>query len=91
MWRRCIPATAVLLLLGACARPEAAAPSPPAAPPAGAGSGDFAGWWERQQAREAADRFWNGPREQRRALTRDQVEQWEAQRDRRTGRPRWPF
>jgi hypothetical protein len=52
---------------------------------------DFDGWWQRQRDREAADRFWNGPREQRRAATRDQVEQWERQKDRRTGRPHWPF
>jgi hypothetical protein len=49
------------------------------------------GWWERQREREAQDRFWNGPREQRRNLTRDQIERWEYQRNRRTGRPSWPF
>jgi hypothetical protein len=37
-------------------------------------------WWARQREKEAADRFWNGPREQRRNLTRDQVERWEEQR-----------
>ena len=37
-------------------------------------------WWARQRAKEAADRFWNGPRERRRNLTRDQVERWEEQR-----------
>ncbi|MFC7541576.1 hypothetical protein ACFQU2_21850 [Siccirubricoccus deserti] len=41
--------------------------------------------------KEAADRFWNGPREARRDLTRDQVEQWERQRDRRMRRPPHPF
>lgn len=38
-------------------------------------------WWARQREKEAADRFWNGPREQRRNLTRDQIERWEAQRN----------
>lgn len=42
-------------------------------------------WWARQREKEAADRFWNGPRERRRDLTRDQIEQWERQRDRRRG------
>ena len=37
-------------------------------------------WWARQREKEAADRFWNGPREQRRNLTRDQIERWEEQR-----------
>jgi hypothetical protein len=83
----CGPALALLLLLGACAR---AAPPPPA-PPSGGGPGDLAGWWQRQETRETSERFWDGPREQRRALTRDQIEQWETQRDRRTGRTRWPF
>ncbi len=49
------------------------------------------GWWARQRDKEAADRFWNGPREQRRALTRDQIELWERQRDRRLGRLPYPF
>ena len=38
-------------------------------------------WWARQREKEAADRFWNGPREQRRNLTRDQIERWEDQRN----------
>jgi Ni/Co efflux regulator RcnB len=37
-------------------------------------------WWARQREKEAVDRFWNGPREQRRNLTRDQIDRWEAQR-----------
>jgi hypothetical protein len=49
---------------------------------------DFAGtrqreldaWWARQREKEEADRFWNGPRERRRNLTRDQIERWEEQR-----------
>ena len=38
-------------------------------------------WWAHQREKEAADRFWNGPREQRRNLTRDQIERWEEQRN----------
>jgi hypothetical protein len=48
-------------------------------------------WWARQREKEAADRFWNGPREQRRNLTRDQIERWEYQRWRRRGWPNYPF
>jgi len=48
-------------------------------------------WWARQREKEAADRFWNGPREQRRNLTRDQIERWERQRDRRRGWAPYPF
>jgi hypothetical protein len=48
-------------------------------------------WWSRQREKEAADRFWNGPREARRNLTRDQIEQWELQRDRRLRRGPHPF
>ncbi|HYZ32528.1 MAG TPA: hypothetical protein VE684_09635 [Crenalkalicoccus sp.] len=48
-------------------------------------------WWEHQRQREAADRFWNGPAEARRNLTRDQVERWERQRERRNGLPHYPF
>jgi hypothetical protein len=48
-------------------------------------------WWARQKEKEQADRFWNGPREQRRALTRDQFEQWDRQRERRFWRPHFPY
>jgi hypothetical protein len=37
-------------------------------------------WWARQREKEAADRFWNGPRERRRNATRDQIERWEEQK-----------
>ncbi len=40
-------------------------------------------WWARQREKEEADRFWNGPRERRRNLTRDQIERWETERQRR--------
>jgi hypothetical protein len=86
-------ALALLLLAGSC---QAAEPPrlPPAEPPRAAAAGqprDFNAWWDRQREKEAADRFWNGPREQRRALTRDQVERWERQRDRRRGWAPYPF
>ena len=48
-------------------------------------------WWGRQREKEAADRFWNGPREARRNLTRDQIERWERDRNRRRGWPQPPF
>ena len=48
-------------------------------------------WWARQREKEQADRFWNGPREQRRALTRDQIERWEYERWRRRYSPYRPY
>ncbi len=48
-------------------------------------------WWARQKEKEQADRFWNGPREQRRALTRDQIERWEYERWRRRYSPYRPY
>ncbi len=54
-------------------------------------------WWARQREKEAADRFWNGPRERRRNLTRDQIERWEEQRGYRglgpggVARPQVPY
>jgi hypothetical protein len=47
-------------------------------------------WWTRQREKEAADRFWNGPRERRRNLTRDQIERWEYERQRRRFSPYQP-
>ena len=47
-------------------------------------------WWGRQNEKEAADRFWNGPRERRRNLTRDQIERWEYDRLRRRYSPHQP-
>ena len=37
------------------------------------------GWWARQREKEAADRFWNRPRELRLNATRDQIDRWEGQ------------
>jgi hypothetical protein len=48
-------------------------------------------WWARQREKEAADRFWNGPRERRRDLTRDQIERWEHERSRRRYSPYHPY
>ncbi len=48
-------------------------------------------WWARQREKEAADRFWNGPREQRRNFTRDQIERWEFERARRRYSPYRPY
>lgn len=48
-------------------------------------------WQARQREKEAADRFWNGPREQQRNLTRDQVERWEYQHWRRRGWRSYPY
>ena len=48
-------------------------------------------WWARQREKEAADRFWNGPRERRRDLTRDQIERWEYERFRRRYSPYHPY
>ncbi len=48
-------------------------------------------WWARQREKEAADRFWNGPRERRRDLTRDQIERWEYERSRRRYSPYHPY
>ena len=86
--RRLLAGLAALLPAPAAGQgpPPAREPGPPQRP-----SRDFDGWWERQREREASDRFWNGPRERRRALTRDQFERWETQRDRRSGRPAYPF
>lgn len=71
-------------------RPAPAGRAVPQAPDDG-GAPDLAGWWHQQSRREAAERFWNDPRERRRALTRDQFELWDRQRERRLGRPAWPF
>lgn len=49
------------------------------------------GFWQRQQQKEAEDRFWNGPREARRNLTRDQIERWEYQHWRRRGWRDYPY
>jgi hypothetical protein len=48
-------------------------------------------WWARQREKEEADRFWNGPRERRRNVTRDQIERWEYDRWRRRYSPYHPY
>lgn len=82
------PRLALVLFVPLVAGAALAQPAPPS--PA-ARERQLEGWWARPREKEVADRFWNGPREQRRALTRDQIEQWERQRDRRRGRPPHPF
>jgi len=71
----------ILALVAALA---AAAPGTPARAQGGSAASarerQLEAWWARQREKEAADRFWNGPREQRRNLTRDQIDRWEAQR-----------
>jgi len=87
MHRRAVLATLFLLPAG---RVEAQ-PAARRRPDAEARQRELEDWWRRQREREAADRFWNGPREQRRNLTRDQFEHWEQQRERQRGRPSWPY
>ena len=82
--RRCRMPVLLLLLAGCnAAAPPADQPAPRTA--------DFAAWWERQQAREAATRAREAPGDRRRALTRDQFEFWNAQRERQGRVPRSPF
>lgn len=70
----------------------AALPSPASHPQASpARPVDFAAWWQRQAEREAEARARDAPQEQRRALTRDQVEFWESRRERQGRVPRSPF
>jgi hypothetical protein len=77
---------------GAMARAETPpAAAPPAHPDPAVRQRELEGWWQRQRQREAEDRFWNHPREQRRNLTRDQIERWERMRDRAHRQPSWPF
>jgi hypothetical protein len=68
-----------LALVASAVAPAGAARAQSAPTPA-ARERQLEGWWARQREKEAADRFWNGPREQRRNLTRDQIERWEEQR-----------
>lgn len=76
-------------LLGLFLSPLAARAEPPPTPAERQRQLDR--WWARQREKEAADRFWNGPTEARRNLTRDQIEQWELQRDRRARRAPYPL
>ncbi len=77
---------AALLLPG----PAAAQQAPPAPATPAERQRQLDAFWARQREKEANDRFWNGPREARRNLTRDQVERWEYQRWRRRGWPYYP-
>jgi hypothetical protein len=81
---------AVLLLAG-CAAELPTRQDPPAAASPAERQRQLDGFWDRQREKEAADRFWNGPREARRNLTRDQIERWEYQRWRRQGWRSYPY
>jgi hypothetical protein len=81
---------AALLLPGCAAgQPTRQAPPVPASP--AERQRQLEGFWDRQREKEASDRFWNGPREARRNLTRDQIERWEYQRWRRQGWRSYPY
>jgi hypothetical protein len=83
-----------LAVLAIAARPAAAQqglqdPPSPASPAERQRQLDT--FWARQQQKEAEDRFWNGPREARRNLSRDQFERWDYQRWRRQGWRTYPY
>ncbi len=82
-----------LLILGliAAALPAAAQQLPPAPVTPAERQRQLDAWWARQREKEATDRAINGPREARRALSRDQFERWNRQSDRRRGIPLPPF
>ncbi|MBK1657952.1 hypothetical protein [Paracraurococcus ruber] len=80
-----------LLVLPACGTAQPIRQDPPAAASPAERQQQLDGFWQRQREKEAADRFWNGPREARRNLTRDQIERWEDQRWRRQGWRSYPY
>ena len=81
---------AALLLPGpAAAQPVLQDPPAPASPAERQRQLDA--FWGRQREKEASDRYWNGPKEARRALTRDQFERWDYQRYRRQGWRSYPY
>ena len=80
--RRLLALVAGLVAPGAAARTRTESPGR---------ERELEAWWARQRQREAADRFWNGPRERRRDLTRDQIERWEYERSRRRYSPYHPY
>lgn len=81
--------TALLLPVCAAAQPIRQDPPAPATP--AERRRQLEGFWDRQREKEANDRFWNGPKEARRNLTRDQIERWEYQRWRRQGWRSYPY
>ena len=88
MFRRAL--LAALLLPGlAAAQPLQQDPPAPASPAERQRQLDA--FWGRQREKEANDRYWNGPKEARRALTRDQFERWDYQRYRRQGWRSYPY
>ncbi|MDO9707413.1 hypothetical protein [Paracraurococcus lichenis] len=82
---------AALLLLPACGAAQPVRQDPPAPASPAERQRQYDQFWSRQREKEANDRFWNGPREARRALTRDQFERWDYQRYRRQGWRSYPY
>ena len=88
MFRRTLLAA---LLLPGCAVAQPVLQDPPARASQAERQRQLDAFWTRQNQKEADDRFWNGPREARRALTRDQFERWDYQRYRRQGWRSYPY
>ncbi|WP_165839020.1 hypothetical protein [Roseicella frigidaeris] len=78
------------LFLPAAAAAQQGVQAPPAPASPAERQGQLDAFWARQREKEAADRFWNGPREARRNLSRDQFERWDEQRYRRQGWRSYP-
>ena len=79
------------LLLPAAAAAQQGAQDPPAPASPAERQRQLDAFWARQREKETADRFWNGPREARRNLSRDQFERWDYQRYRRQGWRSYPY
>jgi hypothetical protein len=78
-------------LLPGCAAAQPILQGPPAPASPAERQRQLDSFWARQQQKEADDRFWNGPKEARRNLTRDQFERWDYQRHRRQGWRSYPY
>ncbi|TCZ66024.1 hypothetical protein [Roseicella aquatilis] len=79
------------LLLPGCGAAQPILQKPPAPASPAERQRQLERFWDRQKEKEAADRFWNGPREARRNLTRDQFERWDYQRWRQRGWRSYPY
>jgi hypothetical protein len=82
---------AALLSLPACAAAQQGQQEPPAPAKPAERQKQLDNFWARQKQKEAADRFWNGPAEARRNLSRDQFERWDYQHYRRQGWRSYPY
>jgi hypothetical protein len=93
MFRRALLATLLLpgLMAAGCAAAQPVLQDPPAHASPAERQRQLDAFWARQRQKEADDRFWNGPKETRRALTRDQFERWDYQRHRRQGWRSYPY